>query len=760
MKKFICFILSILMTVALLLPSVYASEADTAQDDNILLDAVTYTCIHDVKNSRIVIEGTVKHDFMISHGDYTIKVFSILPGKDIISVINNENTEPLAESAMSVKFTFYIDVSATLERYSKYAIVFSSSDGTDYLAAEPMLPSISSDFEYQRGDRSGFKGVLVDSSLEIGDSGAGTVVIDVDITKTVGNAADSILFPMKDTYINISKSYITSIDKKAQSAALTGAKVYMRLLLAASDRTYAVAYSEEVGKYSIPNLHSESVLDYIFTISAFLAERYDGAYGKIHGVIPGIKIDDVENTNSIGNMTAEQYADMYTLYLVVVGNAVRSINTEIDIVIPLSNINDYSSDYYADKTIRASELFEKIMYRLDENVSGSFSCSVMIESDIAPLGINNNMISKGIDVDYEHDSLHINSDNISVFSTYLNKLSKKYDCIPSNIIYMWNVDKSLSGNALCCAYVYDYLKLVSNKDVSSFIVSFGQEAYKNFRSLKRVLQLIDSQSAEDTIAPLAKYFGMNTWSEIMEDTYDNPVLQTFITESFSVESPYDILGEFQYVDFASSSVFNCMTVGQNCDYIRSEYNSVGTRALNMGVAAMKVGDAAESICRFEYPEDYIYTPYVSLNVAVADKKARADALYEITLTLGMDKSRVVATGILRNGENAELFFDISDFSEISMSNYIKVSARCLTDDTEGFSLWLHEIKGYSDEYDSEELESLIEARRLQIRNEDVEDSGFDYAFIITVVGIVFAAAAVAVGLMIVFRRDDDVEEEE
>ena len=61
MKKFICFILSILMTVALLLPSVYASEADTAQDDNILLNAVTYTCIHDVKNSRVVIEGTVKH---------------------------------------------------------------------------------------------------------------------------------------------------------------------------------------------------------------------------------------------------------------------------------------------------------------------------------------------------------------------------------------------------------------------------------------------------------------------------------------------------------------------------------------------------------------------------------------------------------------------------------------------------------------------------------------------------------------------------
>ena len=190
------------------------------------------------------------------------------------------------------------------------------------------------------------------------------------------------------------------------------------------------------------------------------------------------------------------------------------------------------------------------------------------------------------------------------------------------------------------------------------------------------------------------------------------------------------------------------------------YTAEGVRALQMGTIAMEHGEVAESVCVFEYPEDYIYTPYISIIAGVSDEKADDNSLYEITLTMGMENARIVTTGMLKNGELAELFFDISEFSEISMCNYLKISVRCLTGKTEEMSVWLHSIKGYSAEYTSSELSNLIEQRRQQIRNEDSAEEGFDRGIIITIIGVTFAVGAVAIGLTIVFKRDEEDEDED
>ena len=91
-----------------------------------------------------------------------------------------------------------------------------------------------------------------------------------------------------------------------------------------------------------------------------------------------------------------------------------------------------------------------------------------------------------------------------------------------------------------------------------------------------------------------------------------------------------------------------------------------------------------------------------------------------------------------------------------MTEHIKISVRPLGEASRSLSVWLYDIKGYSTAYDSETLASLIEQKRMEIRNENSDgQSGFNYTTIITVIGVVLAIAAVTVGLLIVFRRDEE-----
>ncbi len=745
MKKICAFIVCIAMIIPFFVSSASAVQADNTELNN---NVVYYTCDYDASSKQVIIEGTVNHDFMVSHSDYIIKVVSVLPGEDFDN-INIYDRSVLAEAFMSVKFTFFIKADSNAERYSKYAVIFFSPDGEDLIVGEPKIPSVSSAFSYDSDKRIGFKGILADNMSLISDSGAGTVIIDVDFGKMLGETSDSILYPMNDSYIHIKKSYISELDKKAVSAAVGGGRVYFRLLLNA-DETFIepFSYSKEK-KYSIPNVYSETVIDYIYALTSFLAERYCDKYNGIYGIIAGTCIDETENVNSIGDIDAEEYAELYTLYITVLANAVRRNDNTADVVIPLSSANDYTSNLSTAVRIRPSVLLEKIIYRLDNTVSGDFDCSAMIESETTPLGITPNNIGDGINLGYKENTASLGASNISDFTDYLEVLSKRYDNVPSNIIYLWHSAPSLVGDALCCSYAYNYYTLAKNSAVSSFVADFGE----NTASAEGLLKYIDTDKSNEYLSKLLRYFKDMSWVD------DKPAVKRVLIEKELFSSkPNGMSGFFNYMDFTSSSVFECMNVGANCDYIRSDYDSYGTRALHVGINPLELGETAECIGFFKYGEDYSYTDFLSLKFKVSDVTADEGALYEVSLTVGMDNSRIVASGYVQNGAVSELFFDVSDFSAISYGDCIKISVRCLSGESEALSLWLYELNGYSDEYTSEELVKLIEASRRNIRGEKENDDGsFDYTLIITVAGIMFAIGAVAVGLFMVFRRENDYE---
>ena len=602
MKKMISFLLSIIIMLLATVPSVASDLEQPLAEEHSFSDAVTYSCIYDEKSGKIKIDGSVDHDITLKYPDYELRVYMIPPGESAENVINSEEHEYLASTAMTIRFTFGIPAETTIQKYAGYAIVFRAPNGVEYIAGPPMIPSVSSSFKYTSGDRSSFKGILLDSTARAGDSGAGRVVIDVNLTLMNGDRSDVILYPTRDKYISFRKSYVEELDKRIMSAVSGGADVYLRFLLGAADSRLSMAVSPDPEKYGIPDVHNESTLEFISALSTFLAKRYDDNSSSISGVIVGNKIDEVENTNYIGDMSFEEYVDAYTLYLTVVASSIRSHLSDIDIVIPLSCKNISASTRAGFST---SEFFERIVSNLENGVSGEFSCSVMLQSDVTPFGITNQNIINGVDMSSAFGEGKIHVGNIGAFVSFVEGLARKYDSAPSNVIYMWEADEELRGSALGCAYAYTYFALYSQSRISSFVVSLNDsDAYDDIKS---VFRYIDTQHAAQKTQGLLKFFAAESWSDVVGTA-------TAINTDKKIYELYGIttragnyIGSFSYFDFSSYDIFKLMFAGENCSDISSTHDPHGNRALQITSNALSRGEILQCIKSFEHKESY-HTP--------------------------------------------------------------------------------------------------------------------------------------------------------
>ncbi|MBE6576590.1 MAG: hypothetical protein E7653_00445 [Ruminococcaceae bacterium] len=756
MKRFIALLLSCVFLFLILLPPVSAEKAEVSEAEK-FKNAAVFSCVYSEADKQIFIDGTVNHDVMLNHRDFTIKVYSFSADGTYEQFAQSANKVALASANMTIKFTFHFDAITTKQKYAKYALVFCSPDGEEYLVGDPLIPTVASEFEYTLGDRSAYKGILIDDPTEIDMSGAGRVIIDVDLDKAFADNSDSIIYPINDTSVYFGRTFVTDIDKKVIEAYASGASIYLRFLTRASNAKMSVAYNANDNRYTLPDLYNGQVLDMIYAASSFFAERYDGSHGLINGVVLGSKIDDVVDTNYISSISLDEYAQRYSFYLTVVANAMRTVNSKLDVVIPISDVNDYSEAVSQTREWGADELLERIVANLDSSVSGSFACTVMLQSAYVPFGISNLNIKNGIDMSKIDDSV-INAHNIEGFTTYLSELSKRYSCVPTNVIYMWEQPSDLRGNALCCAYAYNFYKLYSSPVVSSFVISVDASSIDAYEGVAELVKHIDAKDNTEYSQRFAEYFGKKSWEQVLGGSVNVKSLYRLIEKEMSTTRKDGFIGEFDYIDFSNSSVINYMHKGSNTEYIRYEYDGIEKRTMKVASSTLKVGDSFGCVGIYEYSEGYAYTPTMSLRLRVDGDVD--NALYEVLLIFGSGKNRIVSKGVVADNEITTLYFDADDYSAEYMADNVRISVRCLTDGSEECVLWLYELSGYSDKYDSEQLSSLIEEQRRKIRNpDDTDDDNWNRKMLITVVGVALAIIAVGAGLLMVFKNTDSKKKE-
>ncbi|MBE6535904.1 MAG: hypothetical protein E7677_04705 [Ruminococcaceae bacterium] len=751
MKRIICVFLCIIFCASVFIPSAFATETVDTESEmsaDAFLGAVTFSCILDAENNQVLISGTVRHDFMISHPDYEIHIYSAAPSEDVQKAVTADGVLPLAKTSMSVRFTFYIEIESAVDRFSNYAVVLSSPEGENFLAAEPLMPAVASTYQDVADDRSHFKGIYTDSGISIIDKGIGTAVIDVDFNLLKGDAADSIVHTVKNSSYLIRSSYVDKLDSAILSASLNRCNIYLRFL-----------YHSDVDatKCAIPSLYAYEELEYVYAVAEFLANRYVQDKGSIAGIVVGMSADDIETVNYIGNLSVDEYCDLYAFYVSVLASAVRQATPSADVVIPVSDKNDYTYDGYGDLALSPSKLLNNVISALDRSFSQEFNCSVMIESKSVPFGIDGKMLADGIDTENIDDS-RIGAYNVSAFLGYLNSLRASHESAPVSVMYSWHADGALEGNALSCAYVYNYLKLLQSKEISCFVLQTDKNSQDN--DISTLIKLIDTPNAAEQMNSLLEYFKEDSWNDVLSENVSIPSFGKIWSKTFYEEKPQNIKGSFAYMDFAVASDFNSIVTGENCSSVLSDQDSDEFRALRAVSMPLEIGQSTQIIGRLKYPESYSYTSVMSITIEAEDTSASDDALYEVTLTVGEQKNRLVAKGILKNGARTELYFDVSDYAQENLAEYLTVSVKNLTEKSSSLSVWVHDVKGFSTEYSTEELETLISAKRQELRNlDETDDSGFDYKIILIIIGVTFAAFALGVVLMILFRRDDTSKKE-
>ena len=750
MKKIVAFFLVIVIIIFGSVSSVFA-EGEKAAEKNLFYDSVSYTCAYDSKIEQIVISGTVDHGIMTSFSDYSIEIYSLEHGESFEQMLLRTDAKALASSAMSMKFTFNLPVSRIEDRYLRYTVALVSPSGEKYMAAHALLPSVASEESFSDG--TSFKGIMLENASIVGNSGAGMVIVDVNLSELIGDISDSILYPMDDTYIYIKKSYVSELDKMIVTASASDAKVYLRLLINRNDETLAYRPTENGEGFSAPNVYSKSTVSVLYAISRFFAERYDGDNGVMAGAILGTPIDVILKET----MTEDDLGvcvDIYATYADIVGNALRMSNATLDVAFPVSDNNSYSSTN-EDKVL--SRLIDAISKKLDEQLSSAFNCSLVVESSYVPFDISNGGLSKKIDMSVA-DNSRVHAKNISILTSFIKQLSRSNNCAPKSIIYLWDVPQGLVGNALCSAYAYNYYSLKQNSQVVAFVTRFEDDSA--YEGLECLFRYIDTKESNTYTAPLLKYFGQGSWKDIIgSDIVTRPV-STVFEVVMTEKNENDHIGEFTYIDFSSSSTLEFMNKGYNCTALKSEHTSEGERAMCVYGGALKVRDSVECIGLLGYKESYKYTPQMSLTLCVTDDNADSNSLYEVSLTFGDGTERIVACGIVRGGEKTELCFDISQYGDVCFSDYFKISVRAMTRDTQSCSVWLYSIKGYSTQYFSEDLNGLIEEQRQQIQNSGDNDENNSKTVIFTIVGIVFAMVVVGIGLMMVFRKEEYIRDAE
>lgn len=717
MKKIVAACLAVLFAFTYAIPLLGAVALEADSDYPTLKEnAVIYTCSFDKENSKIEIDGTVNHDVLVAHNEYRIEIYRLAPDQDFEELIGSPDASPLSDTPIAIKFHVSVEAKRTKERFAKYAIALRSPDGELILAAEPQFAGIEASYEYSAEDKSSFKGIVSTNSSAGGSIGAGTAIIPVYLEQMFSTATTGYVYPIEDFYRYFDKNYIDRLDAQVRTYSANGARVYLQLLLSADDQTSGA-------EYRLPNVYDEEVLTVVCACSEFLSERYrEYQSGQISGMIVGRKVDCLD-INDSKNLDLSQYAKAYAFYLLVVARSARLYQSNLDIIVPFSDINTYSSDSASvplDGNAAPTELLEQILTFLEQTVSLPTPFNLLIESSESPLLAVENE-EKDIVFSIREDQERLHTENLSAVTRYVEGLSSRYQAAPQHVMYTWSVsEQSNEKNALACAYIYSYYRLLHERGVSSFSISFSEteeSATYAFFELEKLLRLIDTPDGLSTAQPLLSYFEESANKQWLTNAlHGNLILRTTYrqTDSSAIEKGWR--GSFSYVNFLSGAIGDWFC-GNECKEIKSDYGIDEKRALRALMSPSESADYAEILGMFEYPENYIYTPFVLFTLAITDTTETKNTLYEIVVTVGNDQSVFTSEYIVHGNEESKIWLDLGEYNVNNLTNYIKISVRGLSDAQGEYSLWLYDMTGYSEEYSSEELAELVAQERMKLRDQ-------------------------------------------
>ena len=725
-------------------------EEKEADDEKHLVDIASFNCTYDVDKKRIKLSGTLESKVFADRSDSTIVIYAVPPGASEYDVVADGNSECLAEAPISIKFDFSFKASRIIDRYSRYAVFLRSPDGEYTLTTEAQYPEVASDFEASNNKKY-YKGLASEYSSVSTDIQAGSAIIPLYWDSVFSDSSSSSLFMVVGTeQFFFNKSTIDKLDIAIRSMSISDTKIYLRLLKRPQGDSDLAG---ELGaQYLMPDVYDSDTVKKIHAAVTFLTERYSGEEGSISGFILGKGWDDPDKYNYCTTDTFEEYIDRCAAYAVIVANAARTVDPSIDIAIPLTG-EGFSQKSENGESNRFKQTVESLLAYFDNSIYGGINCSFLMDTSETPLGITNESLEDGINVNRPNPEGLFYAGAQTEFSNYLSDIDEKYRSCPKKYIFVWSPDKNISGNALAAAYAYSYYTLLADSTVSFFAIDLTERS-GHLDEVSYIMKYIDTNEGLKVTQNLTTFFGRSSWSEIVSASVIAAHGVRYIYASpTEINSGKEFAGEFAYFDFRESNLIERWYQGEGCTNLKIDYRSNGDKSLRADLALDGTYRSSEILYIYSYPENMIYTPYMRLRFHISDSSE--NSLYEVKFIFGSGESRAEASAVVSGNDEAEALIDISQYAVKHMVESIRVSVRSLDGSSSECSLWIYDIYGCSNEYTSEQLNDLISLERDKIRQHEEESESRElFGRVAIALAIVIVTGAIGFGLFASFRRED------
>lgn len=761
MKRALLMLLSLAMLFNCFALLVSADDsADVVED--IFLDneyrGEIQLCRYDATEKTINISGTISHDVMVTHRDYRIALYTIPLGENANNIVLSHDVIPTATTEISVKFTFSIKVKSDIERFYLYAVVIYNDEGDVIAIGDPVYPDVEADYSDTGNDKRYYKGVTSELISNATDAGVGTAIIPIYLDELLSKTSTGYVCSVNDDYVYFDKDYVNTLDAKIQVLGAIGCRVYIQFLMGEDIPDTLSIHSTVEGEQAIPDMSDVKTIEMLSAFTEFICERYDS---KNHRNISGIIISRRIDRACADPLELDAYAYNYMLYMMLISNVARLSIPNIDIVLPFSDVNSYNNSEEINEGCPPSLLIEKICSLTEKHFASKFNFSSLIESESVPYSISDTTI-KNKKFALSDDTL-INADNVDIYSNYLDALSGKYVNAPESFMFVWNVPDNISGNVLSAAYPYSYYKLYSVRRLSTFVVSFEMSEdkldFSKFPELLSVMKYIDTEDSFSVTSPSLALLGAERWDLVISGIKQSDFERRTLVSLKEITSlPMDIRGEYSYFDFSNHTTVSDWFGGVGCNSVKIDYNSVlESRSLNIyfGGERKAPNEYSEIYYKYEYPENLIFTPYISMVFSINSEDSDKDALYEVKLSYASGDTVSEVSRICRGNEKTEIFLDVSSFCDISFAEYIKINVRCLSENSDGYTMSLLSMTGHSSVYYSDELSEVIAEERLRIRNENLNSDQTETNRPFIILGVSIIVLLVGGGIFMCFKQDEE-----
>ena len=722
----------------------YIDEAVDASDnidpklefENIL----SFSCHYDPKTKTVKLKGTMDYDAFAIYGNSALLIYAIPYGKTENDVINDKSSKPIAESPVSITFSFAFEIESIAERHSRYAIFLRSSEGEYILTSEAQYAEVDGEISVI-DNKNSFKGLSGNYTSNISDVNSQMTVIPVYLDSVLTDDSNGYVYQADDVQFLFNKNYVDELDSQIRSLSLFGTDVYLQFLLRSGGLISTTMSAD--AEYALPNVFEDKTVLAIHAVTDFLTSRYfDGDCGNISGIVLGKAWDNPLKYNSYDGLSFEQYALLCGHYTAIVSNASRDINSKLNIILPFDGNGffvEQKDRATANDRLSAKALLSALMLYFDQSSYSGLKCSFLIEAEETPLDILSTDLSDGIDINKKlsEDKFYIGEHG--KVSEFLEELSTKYKSANKNYTITWTPKTELRGNALCAAYAYAFYELFTDSNVVGFNVEFSQNAEnrENLNDLLFILKNIDSNNSSEATKNILEFFGKKTWSEVLggKELSVSSSNLNYASDPLT-EIPDNIKGEFCYFDFSKSFLPDDWLVGVGCSDLKIEHLSTGEKVLKSNFFTGNK-DFCDLIYVYEHPENISYTPYIKFNLEITSEQL--SPLYEIKFLFSGENMSFESNSLIKGNELQEIILDMTNAKDFSLLKSVKISVRCLDETVDSCSLSIHNITGYSLEYDDDQLKELIEKERDK-QNED-SDSEISWWLRFAIVAIVISASA-------------------